>query len=134
MKYAVAEGGKVKNIVVCNDAALAASNGWISTAEVEVKIGDTWNGSEFISESIHEPVPVSVTKFQAKAALLSAGLLSLFEEYIADPATAEIIKLAWLEAPDFNRSSPTILAVTEVIGLTSEQVDDLFIAAKKVNV
>ena len=73
---------------------------------------------------------MQVTRYQAKAALLQAGLLETVEQAIAatdDP----LITLAWAEA-GFERMSPLIAEMQSVIGLTDEQVDDLFRTASEV--
>lgn len=74
-------------------------------------------------------VPQEVTAFQAKAALDAAGLYDAVEAMMADAATPRIYKLAWREAQVFRRDSPTVLAMASTLGLTSAQVDDLFINA-----
>ena len=74
-------------------------------------------------------VPQSVTRFQAKAALLGAGLLEQVEVYMALPDTPMVTKLAWTETQDFERGSPTVAGLSALLGLTSEQVDALFITA-----
>jgi hypothetical protein len=74
------------------------------------------------------PVPASVTPFQAKAALLNAGLLDPVLAAIA--AAPRITQLAWAEATEFRRTSPTVLMLAGALGLTSTQLDDLFKAAK----
>jgi len=73
-------------------------------------------------------VPESVTPFQAKAALLNAGLLDAVLAAIA--AAPRITQLAWAEATEFRRTSPTVLMLAGALGLTSTQLDDLFKAAK----
>ena len=74
-------------------------------------------------------VPQMVTRFQAKAALLGAGLLEQVEVYMALPDTPMVTKLAWTETQDFERASPTVAGLAALLGLTSEQVDELFITA-----
>lgn len=78
-----------------------------------------------------EPVPASVTRFQARAALLQAGLL--------DAATAAVeasgdafTKLAWAEASEWRRESALVVGMATAIGLTSDQIDDLFRAAAQI--
>ena len=75
------------------------------------------------------PIPQSVTRFQAKAALLGAGLLAQVDAYMALPDTPMVTKLAWTETQDFERGSPTVAGLSALLGLTSEQVDALFITA-----
>lgn len=77
------------------------------------------------------PVPQVVSRFQARAALLAAGLL--------DDATAAIeasgdafTKLAWAEASEWRRDSALVVGMATSIGLTSGQIDDLFRAAAKI--
>lgn len=74
-------------------------------------------------------VPLSVSKFQAKAALYQNGLLPTVETIMADPATPVLTKLAWSDARDFERNSPTIAALAGILGLTERQLDELFILA-----
>lgn len=74
-------------------------------------------------------VPQSVTRFQARAALHLAGLLEQVEAMIADPATPVLAKLAWQDAQEFKRTSPTIAAMSAGLGLTEQQLDDLFTTA-----
>ena len=75
-------------------------------------------------------VPYTVTPFQAKAALLQAGLLDAVK--VAVLAAPPIVQLAWSDATEFTRDSPTIAALAAQLGLTDAQVDDLFIAASQV--
>ena len=74
-------------------------------------------------------VPQSVTRFQAKAALLGAGLLEQVEVYMALPDTPMVTKLAWTETQNFERASPTVAGLAALLGLTAGQVDALFITA-----
>ncbi len=76
-------------------------------------------------------VPGVVTRFQARAALLQAGLL--------DAATAAVeatndafTKLAWAEASEWRRDSALVVSMASAIGLTSDQIDDLFRAAAEI--
>lgn len=71
-----------------------------------------------------------VSRFQARAALLAAGLLPQVEAAVAaaDPVT----QMAWADAIEFRRNSPTIAALASAIGLTDTQLDDLFTAAAQI--
>jgi hypothetical protein len=64
------------------------------------------------------------SRFQTRAALLMAGLLSDVEAKIAQ--AEPIVQLAWADAVEFRRDSPTLAALAKVLGLTDLQVDDLF--------
>lgn len=73
----------------------------------------------------------SVSKFQAKAALAQAGLLDQVKQAVANADT--ITQLAWEDATEFNRNSPTIAALSQALGLTDEQVDELFRQAEEIS-
>ena len=72
-------------------------------------------------------VPTVVSMAQARRALTDAGLITAIDAAVAnaDPATV----IGWEHATELHRSSPTLLALASQLGLTSEQIDDLFRAA-----
>ena len=72
-------------------------------------------------------VPQVITIRQAKLALLSAGLLDDVDAAItqADRAT----QIEWEYATEVHRNWPTLRSVQGAVGLTDEQVDELFIRA-----
>lgn len=76
----------------------------------------------------HRPVPTTVTRFQARAALLGAGLLPQVEAAVAASGDA-FLQLAWAEATTFSRASPTVAALAGALGLDGAALDDLFRAA-----
>ena len=76
------------------------------------------------------PVPQIISRFQAKAVLLQMELLDDVETLMA--SASPIVKLAWENAIEFNRQSPSLLAMSSALGLSSEQLDALFIEASKV--
>lgn len=86
-------------------------------------------------ESIPDPetVPNSVTRFQAKAALEHAGLLGTVETIMANPATPILARLAWADALEFFRTSPTVAAIASALSLTDAQIDALFIQASGIS-
>jgi len=76
---------------------------------------------------IAERAAMTVSRFQALAALLNAGLLSQVNVALAD--AGPLAQLAWAEATEFRRNSPTIAGLAAGLGLTDTEVDDLFRAA-----
>jgi hypothetical protein len=76
-------------------------------------------------------VPATVSRFQAKAALMQAGLYEQVEAAIAG-ANDPLVTLAWNEALSFERGSPTIAGIAQAVGLSDAQVDDLFRAARAI--
>lgn len=74
-------------------------------------------------------VPQSVTRFQALAALHLAGHLQTIEAIMTDPATPILTKLAWDNALNFERSSPTVSGLAGVLNLSDADLDALFTTA-----
>lgn len=84
---------------------------------------------------IVEPVPEVITPRQAKIALLQAGLLDDVEAGIAaipDETTRRIAQVEWECAQEVRRDWPLLNDVAAAIGLTAEQVDELFQAAARI--
>lgn len=75
-------------------------------------------------------VPASVSRFQARAALMQANLLTQAQTVIA--GADEMTKLAWADAQDFLRTSPTVAAMGAAMGLSAAQLDALFQAASEI--
>lgn len=98
--------------------------------------GYEWLDLPYVAPVIVEPkqpVPPLVSKFQAKAALLNAGHLATVEAIMSNQATPELMRLAWTEAQEFRRDSPTVAAMAAALDLTDEDVDNLFVYAEGVS-
>lgn len=77
-------------------------------------------------------VPASITRAQAKLALLGAGLLDGVQaaiDAITDPVQRTAAQIEWDDRLTFDRSNPTLNALAAAMGLSTEQLDALFIAA-----
>jgi hypothetical protein len=70
---------------------------------------------------------MKVSRMQARIALLQAGLLDDVEAAVA--AGPRAMQIAWADASEFHRTSPTITALASALSLTDEAVDGLFAAA-----
>jgi len=80
-------------------------------------------------EAAKNAVPKSMTAWQARAILEMEGLLTQVESAIAELDEGPvkiIIKSAWENNAEFKRDSLAIGGISKSIGLTSEQVDELF--------
>jgi hypothetical protein len=101
----------------------------VSQAEMDSGLmGKLWNGSAFVAVS----VPQSVTRRQAKQALLINSKLSLVQpaiDAIADPSQKAMIQIEWDDSQEFQRTRQSVIAIGTAIGLSSAQMDDLFILA-----
>ena len=78
-------------------------------------------------------VPQTVTRFQALATLAAGGWLDVVHTYIDALPRSNVQRLAFENAADWERSSPTLNALATMLGLTDAQVDELFIAAAQVS-
>lgn len=110
-----------------------AEDGPISAPGLAVPVDETAVGQIDMAKAIDlttEPVPASVSRFQARAALLLAGRMPAVETAIkaADPMT----QLAWADAQVFRRDSASIATIAAAMKMTDAEVDDLFRAAVKI--
>lgn len=79
------------------------------------------------TETVTPDVPFAVSMRQARLALLAAGLLDDVEAAVQ--AAGQAAQIEWEYAAEVQRTSSLISALTPALGLTEQQVDDLFIAA-----
>lgn len=85
------------------------------------------SGAEILAA---ERATMRCSRFQARAALHNAGFLGAVEAAVA--AADPFVQIAWQDATEFYRGSPTIAALQAAVGLTDEQIDDLFRAAAQI--
>lgn len=77
-------------------------------------------------------VPQAINPWQAKSALLAAGLLAEVEERIAnlpEDLAGNQVRLDWSTAQTFRRDWPALNALAADIGLDSKKLDALFVYA-----
>jgi len=79
-------------------------------------------------------VPQVVSRFQGREAmhqtLLGEGsLFDAAEAVLAHPDTPAMYRRAWDDLQEFRRDSEMLAAIAEMLGLTSAQIDALFILA-----
>lgn len=74
-------------------------------------------------------VPQVVTRAQAKAALAQAGLLDAVQAIMDNPETPVLYRIAWNDAQEFRRTSPTLAALAVLISLSEQDLDNLFTVA-----
>lgn len=98
----------------------------------DAQIGGTFADRVFtLAPPSPPPVPASVSRFQARAALAMAGLLPAVDAAIAASGSV-IAQIAWADAQVFERGSPTIAGLASAIGLTDAQIDNLFRTAAEI--
>lgn len=76
-----------------------------------------------------KPVPQVVEMRQARRALARAGLLSLVDALVK--TLDEEMQVEWEFALTVRRDHPIVALAKSSLGLTDEQIDDLFIVASK---
>jgi hypothetical protein len=84
-----------------------------------------------IAEYVAPPpfVPQVVSKFQGRAALAQAGLLVDVDAYMQAQPAENIARLAWEHAQEFRRQSPSVVAIGSALGLSDNDLDQLFVTA-----
>lgn len=97
--------------------------------EINVQTGESVELPDLPPTPQPVQIPQSVSRFQARAALHLAGLLETVEAMMAAPETPALAKLAWADAQEFKRNSPTVLSLSASLGLTEAQLDALFTTA-----
>lgn len=81
----------------------------------------------FVSYVTAPVIPTTVSMRQARLSLLQAELLD--EVNIAIENGTEADKITWEYATEVNRSDALVINLSVALGLTEQQLDDLFILA-----
>ena len=94
-----------------------------------------WDGTQWVEGGTAPApqVPTVVSMRQARLALLGAGLLSTVDAAIAaqaEPLKSQI-EIEWVYATEIDRQWPTLLALAPALGIDSDDLDNLFIAASQ---
>lgn len=102
--------------------------GW----EYEIK-GDKAVATPLFEDFV-EPVPVSISRAQGKAAMLLDGLLEQVQEYIESLEGTEraMAELAFNDTNEWRRDSPFLNHVANVLEISEERIDELFVSASKI--
>jgi hypothetical protein len=77
-------------------------------------------------------VPPEVSRRAAKQALAQAGLLANVQPAISaivDPAQRQMMQIEWDDSQVFVRTRPSLIGLATALGLSSAQLDQLFIQA-----
>lgn len=79
------------------------------------------------TDALARPVPQTITQKQARLALLGAGLLASVNAAVQ--AAGGAAQITWEYASVIERFDPLILTLGPTLGLSSAQIDQLFITA-----
>lgn len=95
-----------------------------------------WVSDEWV---FTQAVPLSATKFQARAALMQTPstngydhMLAEAEAVIAHSDTDEMMRMAWADSPDLWRDSPLMERLADGLGLSEKEVDDFMTLAASI--
>lgn len=83
--------------------------------------------AEWAANAAAVKVPQSVTMRQARLAIYNAGYLDSVNAAVQN--SSEEIKLTWEYAQEVKRNDPYVIQLGALLGLSSEQIDNLFIQA-----
>lgn len=100
--------------------------GWRDATPLELYEANIKLQEMILEEEKKAKVPQSVTMRQARLALLESGLLDAVENAVAQDRSAQI---DWEYATDIQRDFSTLTIMATQMGLSDEQVDNLFILA-----
>lgn len=103
------------SITIVRDYSAPVEAGWI------------WDGSVFTEPAPVVVIPTSVSMRQARLALLESGLLADVEAGLA--GSAQEAQIEWEYATTVERSSGLVSTIASAMGLTEQQLDDLFTLA-----
>ncbi|WP_038852636.1 hypothetical protein [Bordetella petrii] len=79
-------------------------------------------------------VPSSVSAAQGGIALINAGLMPAVQAAVDDPDTPAEVRWAWERATTWERPSPALAYLANKAGISSGQMDALFVAAAPIEV
>jgi hypothetical protein len=121
-------------VTISDDPSTLVPNGLrlVQFASGEVSQSPSMRGRVVNEDgTIQEPPPApavaAVTPLQARKALTQAGLRDSVESWVA--AQAQGVRDAWDYAIQIERTDPVLGAAATALGLTEQQVDDLFALA-----
>lgn len=83
-------------------------------------------------EGLAPVVPYDVSAYQAKAAIFNNNLTSAVEAYFEGAGAGTLAEIAWINASRFRRASPFVEAIAPALGLTAQDLDNLFIEASQI--
>lgn len=128
MRAHIIEGGVVVNTVLVHELGPGMLD-----ASLGGSIGDTWDGETFTPPPPPPPaIPQSVTRRQAKQALLLAGILGNVQpaiDAIPDATQRALVQIEWDDSQTFERDRPALLSLAGALGLDDAALDALFVTA-----
>ena len=106
-------------------------------------LGKQASGKEIVSDSKGFPIavdrkavaPAVISRAKGKLVLIRAGLwdrVVQMAKAIQDDAARAVVEVALYDSQEWRRDSPTLTRMVELLGLTSDETDALFVEADQV--
>lgn len=126
---ATAHAAALATAATDKETALAALQSQLDTATATIAARNAT-----IHDLQNPPAPTDpvVTALQARIAMKQAGVLGAVLAHMAALPEDDTVRIYWEYATQFHRSNPVLTGVASALGLTDQQVDDLFAAAQQV--
>ena len=128
MRAHVIESGKVTNTISINKLSDRPDLDLLD-ASLGGKMGDLWDGSIFTTPTPVVVVPVSVSRYQMRIALIDASKMAALKVILEDVATDEKVVEYWKNRSRIFRASSEFNFVADALAVTEQQKDNLFVAA-----
>lgn len=112
-------------------AASAATTAAATISELQSQLSAAL-GASAQPNSVVDGVPQELTPYQARKALKAAGYLTQVMSMINTLPEDDDVRLAWEWAVVWHRNSDFIAQFADALGLSSAQVDGLFVTGKQV--
>ena len=126
MNYAIIENNKIVNIAV-SDTALDVN--WVELQD-GFGIGDNYTNGVFSKAEVVVEVPQTLTPRQIRMQLTNSGLRQQVEDIVAN-SNDYALKDWWEYSLEYKRDNEILISLGVQIGLTSEQIDNMFIEGAK---
>lgn len=72
-----------------------------------------------------------ISPYQMRAVLVNRGLYQTVSDFISS-SDNELLKIAWEYAVEIRRNSELVISCGELLNLTKEQIDDMFLEASQI--
>jgi hypothetical protein len=111
------------------DTAYGLEQEWVEVPSCPEDSRQTWDFESGTWSEAPKYVPPEIGALAGLLTLDDAGLSAAYKAWASSPDRSFVEDAFISKAMTWKREDPTILAAAEALGLSSDQVDDLFIAA-----
>ena len=133
MRYALVKDTKIVNVAIGADGWKHPDFETVPDPNSLAQIDGIWDGDNFLPPPLPEPEPLppvtEITMRQCRLQLLASGLLDDVEEMITQADRA--VQIEWEYSNTVRRDSALVNAIGNQLGLTEQEIDQLFTEANK---